>query len=572
QDAGPIWRARLEGSLWQEVSDSVRTQVDAMSEYAAKHPARFGLHFLVLSGLLVGLTWGRYRVAPWVAQEEVLQRPATIFQLPLATALVVAVFLSQWIYPRPPRLLDSLLGALALVPANLLLRRVLGPSFHTILKALVVLYFLDEIRNVIAPVEVLARLLFMGEMLGACLFLLWLGRRPGLHTVAGWAALIFAVAFLCAAGGFLSLGTLLGDAALRSAYTAAFLYAILQVADGLCMFALRTPPLSLLTSVRTHRLAIRGRVVRVLRLFLIVVWVAATMEFLSLFQVTCGALTGFLSYRLTVGSLQGSPGALATFVLCVWGSVILSRLTRFFLNEDVYPRLQLERGLPYALSTLLHYALLLLGFLLGLGALGIDTTRFTIIAGALGVGLGFGLQNIVNNFTSGLILLFERPIQVGDVVELGGAMGTLRSVGLRASVVRTVDGSEVIVPNGELISGRVINWTLSDPLRRIDVEVGVAYGTDPARVIQLLTRVGREHPDIQPDPSPQALFLSFGESSLNFQLQAWTENYERWTGIKSELMVEVNRALGEAGIVIPFPQRTLHLENWPTNPMDSRDA
>src|SRR5262249_53625731 len=162
------------------------------------------------------------------------------------------------------------------------------------------------------------------------------------------------------------------------------------------------------------------------------------------------------------------------------------------------------RGISYAISSLLNYAILTLGFLLAVGVLGFDLTKVTILAGAFGVGVGFGLQSIVNNFVSGLILLFERPIHVGDIVEVGDLQGEVARLGMRASTVRTWLGSEMIVPNAQLVTERVTNWTLSDRRRRIDLPVGVDYGSPPAKIAQVLEAVAREHPLVLKDPAPQA--------------------------------------------------------------------
>src|SRR5262249_22674858 len=155
------------------------------------------------------------------------------------------------------------------------------------------------------------------------------------------------------------------------------------------------------------------------------------------------------------------------FAVTVWVAFTISSIIRFILQEDVFTRLRLARGLPAALSSLVHYFILLIGFLLRLAALGLDLHRVTILARALGVGLGLGLQNIVNNVVSGLILLVERPIQVGETVEIGDLLGEVHRIGIRSSTVRTWEGAEVIVPNGNLIADKVTNWTLSDRTRRI---------------------------------------------------------------------------------------------------------
>src|SRR6516225_30459 len=155
-----------------------------------------------------------------------------------------------------------------------------------------------------------------------------------------------------------------------------------------------------------------------------------------------------LNANLAIGSFSITLGGILAFLITVWASFLISKFLRFVLEEDVYHHLRLAAGIPYAISTMLHYAILLVGFFVALGALGIDLTKLTILAGAFSVGIGFGLQNIVNNFVSGLILLFERPIKVGDVIEVGGNVGEVSRIGIRASVIRTADGSEIIVPNG----------------------------------------------------------------------------------------------------------------------------
>jgi potassium-dependent mechanosensitive channel len=229
------------------------------------------------------------------------------------------------------------------------------------------------------------------------------------------------------------------------------------------------------------------------------------------------------------------------------------------LQEDVYPRTQMTRGISYAVSSLLNYVILTLGFLLALGAIGLDLTKVTILAGAFGVGLGFGLQSIVNNFVSGLILLFERPIHVDDIVEVGDLLGVVSRIGIRASTVRTYQGADIIVPNAQLVTQQVTNWTASDRRRRIDIPVGVDYRSAPERVVEVLEAVARAHPEILKQPLPQAVFRAFGDSAINFELRAWTDHIERWTTIQTELAVRVYAALRDAGMTFPFPQREVRL-------------
>jgi len=215
--------------------------------------------------------------------------------------------------------------------------------------------------------------------------------------------------------------------------------------------------------------------------------------------------------------------------------------------------------MSYAVSSLLNYVILTLGFLLALGTLGLDLTKVTVLAGAFGIGLGFGLQSIVNNFVSGLILLFERPIHVGDIVQMGDLLGEVTRIGIRASTVRTYHGADIIVPNAQLVTDRVTNWTLSDRRRRIDVPVGVDYGSAPEKVVEVLEAVARGHPQVLKEPPPQAVFMAFGDSSINFELRAWTNQFERWPKIQTELAAGVYAALHGAGMSLPFPQREIRI-------------
>jgi small-conductance mechanosensitive channel len=203
--------------------------------------------------------------------------------------------------------------------------------------------------------------------------------------------------------------------------------------------------------------------------------------------------------------------------------------------------------------------MVLLGLLVALAAAGFEVSQLALVIGALGVGIGLGLQNVVNNFVSGLILMFERPIQPGDVVEVSGTSGKVREIGMRATTLSTFEGADVVVPNGVLLNEKLINWTLSDMDRRIDVNVGVAYGNDPKHVLELLMEVTRSTPGIAAEPAPAVLFSGFGPSALDFAIRSWTNNFGDWVKIRSDLHVRVYEALRHAGIEIPFPQQDLHL-------------
>jgi small-conductance mechanosensitive channel len=260
-----------------------------------------------------------------------------------------------------------------------------------------------------------------------------------------------------------------------------------------------------------------------------------------------------------VGSVHFSLGAVVAFILTIWITLLLSRLLRFFLKEEIYDRFHLARGPAYAVSTLVHYVVLLVGFYIAIAALGADMTKFAILAGAFGVGIGFGLQNVFNNFFSGLILLFERPVQVGDVIQVGDQTGVVRRIGIRASIIALDDKSQLIIPNGQLISEKVTNRTFSSLQKRMELTIRIAYGNDPEQVIALLLKTAAAHPKVTKYPPPDAVLKQFGEDALVFVLGFTTEEVGRFPFVQSDVAVAVNAALRDARIEIAFPQRIVHL-------------
>ncbi len=236
-------------------------------------------------------------------------------------------------------------------------------------------------------------------------------------------------------------------------------------------------------------------------------------------------------------------------------------MVKVVIEGEIAPRVKMKRGVPGALSLVLRIIIISLGFVFAIAAAGFGMDKLTILIGALGVGIGFGLQNIFNNLVSGIILAFERPIQEGDIIEVGPLWGTVKEIGIRASTIFTFDGAEVIVPNGNLISNELINWTLTDRNRRVEVVVGVKYGTDPDKVLEILKEVSESNDEILQEPVPLALFSGFGESSLDFKLLFWIPRADNRFIVQSEVNVQINNSLKKAGIEIPFPQRDVYIKS-----------
>jgi small-conductance mechanosensitive channel len=327
-------------------------------------------------------------------------------------------------------------------------------------------------------------------------------------------------------------------------------YAAVLVMDGLLDFALRVSRLRRFGMVTRHRELLGRRARLLLRWLAAGAWAVSTLRNVGLLDPVVALGRAVLTAELRQGGIGISLGDILAVRLTLWLALLLSRLNRFVLDEDVYRRPHLERGLPCVISSLLHSSILFLAFLLVVAALGLDLNKVTILAGAFGVGLGFGLQGLVDNFVSGLIVLFERPIHAGDSIQLGDVAGKVQRMGIRSSTALTAEGAEVILPNAALVAEMVTNWTHPGQLRRLDVRVGVAYGSAPETVLDLLRAVARSHSGVVAEPAPVALFLGFGTSTLNFELRAWTSDFDRWVEIRSELGIAVYAALRGAGMEV----------------------
>jgi small-conductance mechanosensitive channel len=579
RDRPPLWSPRA----WPTPDDAVLAQVRLIADARWRDVARYvrdpsrglPLHALALAAL----------TAVFVAARRQVRRPRgpgsgdepsiTVFDRPYSAALIVTLLSVSAPFSAVPQTLRNLSEIVMLVP----LLRLAGPAIDPWLLrpayALAVLFALDSIRQALGGVPVLERALLELEMVagvaGFAYGLTWgrLGRRPaegreterlrGFRVGVGLLLLTLAAGLVAGALGYVRLARLLASALFGGSALALTLYASARVAAGLVALALGAWPLRLLRMVQHHRELLERRTYRLLLWVAFAMWLARLLDYAGLFEPVLASMQALLAAPIGRGSITFSAGDVLEFVLTVWLAYLLSAFIRFVLQEDVYPRTRMTRGFSYAVSSLLNYVVLTLGFVLALGAVGFDLTKVTILAGAFGVGLGFGLQSIVNNFVSGLILLFERPIHVGDIVEMGDLLGEVSRIGIRASTVRTYQGAEIIVPNAQLITDRVTNWTLSDRRRRIDVPVGVDYGSPPEKVVEVLEAVARAHPDILKDPTPVALFMTFGDSSINFELRAWTSQFERWPRIRTDLGVGVYAALRAAGMTIAFPQREVRI-------------
>ena len=265
--------------------------------------------------------------------------------------------------------------------------------------------------------------------------------------------------------------------------------------------------------------------------------------------------------RMTVGSIP--LGSLLSAIVVLVVTLLAGRNLPGLLEASVLERLPIDKGSRDAIKLASGYALIIGGILAASNLIGLQWNNIQWLAAALTVGLGFGLQEIFANFVSGIIILFERPVRLGDVVTIDNVSGTVTRIQIRATTITDWDRKEYIVPNKEFVTGKLLNWTLTDRTNRIQINVGVAYGSDVDRALELLRRVAQQHPAVLSDPAPVAAFERFGDSALELSLRCFLPSLEQRLKIVTELHQQIDKLFREAKIEIAFPQRDLHLRSLP---------
>ena len=574
RDHPPIWRILTPDSAAAAPTGSLAQKLAPAWAYFGAHPERLVSQLLVFLALFGAVLALRRRSVRWVTAEHLIHSPAQLFARPASAAFLVALASTRFIHPDAPRAVSGITWILAIPALLLLLPTAVDRDVRRPTHLLAVLFVVSILVDLTIGHPSLGRLAVLALTVVAIPTLLHIIRldstvaqaRDSRWWRAACGAMWIAIALL--GGGVLA--NLLGYVALSRVWLAAVVtmafaaivfIALATVLTGIYVVFLETTLSQVLRVVQAHRRTLVRRGRAIIRLVLLAWWLNLVLHQLRIRELVWQDIGIALGHEWAIGSWSISLGEILTFVIAAWLAVAVAGATRALLRDDVLSRIELPRGMPDTISSVAYYVIIALGFLFAVGAAGIDLSRITILVGALGVGIGFGLQNIVNNFISGLILLFERPIQLGDTIEVGGLMGNVQAIGIRASTVRTFDGAEVIVPNADLISTQVTNWTLSDRQRRVEVPIGVAYGSDPQQVLTILREVASRHPKVLTNPEVAALFVGFGESSLDFTLRAWTADFETWMLVRSELYTAIYASLVEAGIEIPFPQRDLHLRS-----------
>lgn len=264
-----------------------------------------------------------------------------------------------------------------------------------------------------------------------------------------------------------------------------------------------------------------------------------------------------------IGQTPLTLGGIGIAILIFLGSLIFSSVIQRVVFRKIVKTARLEEGVAFAIGRIVHYGIVILGVFLATQVIGLNLGSLAVLFGFLGVGIGLGLQNVTANFVAGLIILFERPISIGDFVDVDDRIGKVTSINMRTTYIQTLDRVTVIIPNSKFIDNHLTNWSIIDPKVRIHCPVGVAYGSDVPKVKELLLKVAGDHGEVLENPQPEVWFKGFGNSSLDFELLVWINNAAREEPVRSEINFAIDDAFRAADVVIPFPQRDLNLKMTP---------
>ena len=574
RDSLPLWQIteRHQQGENNEFFVNASTRILGIRAFAgeAKGALAFLLVLLAVSLLAAyrfHLLMRRFKPAT-AQQEQVLHLAKHWIALGILPPLLCAYLLG----PIAPLPLIGLVILISFAPIVILLPPFIAPRFRILLHCLAGVYTLSAFIAWMSFSPAHKR--EVQFLINSCVFLLFafLVRPARLPRAADLeqphnlrlfgirlAVLILGAALIANLFGYLKLAQFLAILCLYSTFIAISMLTGVRVFTRLLLEGVDMPGAEQFAIVRCYRGPIVRWIPRVLKWTGVLVWLIVTINLLGLSEWVGKQIRAIVDFRIAGGSVGVTLGGVVGFFAILLVGYAISSAFRFLLREELLSRFHMARGLPELIASTLHYLLLLLVFFLAVNTGGVELNKFTVLTGALGVGVGFGLQNIVNNFISGLILQFERPIHVGDVLDVDGTAGKVTRIGIRSSTVKTFQGAEVIIPNANFISGKVINWTLSESQRRVELPVGVAYGTDAKLVCGLLEKAATANESVLTSPAPAVFFKDFGESALNFELQFWVMQESNATKVKSEVALEVMSLLSEAGIEIPFPQRDLRV-------------
>lgn len=586
-DRPPIWKlfqdTLVEPTQIEEFTKIFAIESNIWAGYRRTHPnlPLFLLGFSTTLLLLIFYLRSKKEKLDVHYQEE-LAPASTLLSYPIFSTLVITWFMVELFFSLPSEL-GQAFAAYMIIPVCFLYWRI-DPERKWWEVGIIALFYMAFL--LLTPVRqfpILHRVLLLLVSLGALarLFTYRRNNRAIRNYNATWFNLLpLIVNFFIGIGTLALIGTIMGSIQLAQLLCRAMLgsylsFIILNEAVILfrsLLFMLALGPLHDKSNIlRDDSETVLHWTKRILSFVALLLWLYLTADLLSIRKVIVSTADNILNSPLTIGNVSISLGAIISFFLILQVTNWTSKFVRYILDKEVFPRVKLNEGVPNTISLMVRFTFSIIGFVFAIGALGIDLEKVAIAVGALGVGIGFGLQQVVNNFLSGIILALERPIKIGDIIDLPEVSGRVTDIGLRASTVRSWDGSDVVVPNGSLLANPLVNWTKSDKRRRVKVDVRVPFESDPEEVGKILIRAASAHPNVLSRPGPYLNFEGIGTSAMEIKLYFWIGNADDIFTLGTEVRTMVYRALREAGYQTPVPKQDIQVTSDQLATQTSKD-
>lgn len=490
-------------------------------------------------------------------------------QHPFVSSLLVASVITIFFYDHPPAIFVEMFMFVMIICTGVLLRNYWPKILYKYWFPVIGLTLVYNISNLFIKVCYSDRIIIL-LMSIICLvisvaFIKSL-KKSGLVLPPAYYILLRVfmsmqiISLLLNVAGRFSIAKMLAVTALSGLWQAVSLFIFVRILMEAIFLQLEAGKLQEETASYFDYATLKTRLQNILNVIAVVFWLIWIAQNINLIDFIVDLTTDLLSQQHIIGDTKFTFGSIILFVIIIWIASALSRIiTYFFEFADKHAVSTTRKSRLSSSILLVKLSVFGSGFLLAIIASRVPIEKINIIVGALSVGIGFGLQTIVNNLVSGVILAFEKPVQIGDIIEVGGHSGTIKEMGIRASKIATSDGSEIIIPNGDLLSQHLINWTLSNNNRRVELIVGVAYGSELDKVRKLLYHLIMDREYVMKVPQPMVLIHNFGDNSVDFRILFWVEDLTKWLELKSRVMSDIYETFYQEKIEIPFPQRDVHI-------------
>ncbi len=575
----PLWDfneiSKSSVGLVKQVSRVIGDEIEPFKTFTTEFKNEIRLHISFIIGFFIFFIFLYFRTRKYInTGEPISEKVIRIFRFPVPLALIMSAYSTLYLYDAAPLLFVELVILVIVIAIIPLIHIIIPQLTRKYTYYLTGLFLATRLLGMTLEQSIQVRILVIIVSVLSAYILLLVLRKVGKadqenssgSLVLAKAGLLLCILSLSVAiignvtgAGELSMMLCVGT--LRFVMAVVLFFITMNILKALLTLFMYSKTIMSIHLFKANSTEIYRFSIKLIYVFTFLLLCNSLLEVFNMKDSFFNALEDFLEEVRTIGEFEYSVGSILLFIIVVYLSALAGKVLKTFIEDGILFNFNVKRGLALSIGTLTRYLLVTTGVLIAISAVGISLDKLTVLIGALGVGIGFGLQSIFNNLVSGLILLFDRPVQIDDTVEVGNLIGKVKSIGLRTSSIRTFDGAEVIVPNGELISKEVINWTRSDPQRRMELIIGVAYDSDLKVVEDVIKNTLEGHSDVIKYPNPLILMNKLNDHSIDFRILFWTDNYDQWMRIRSEVLLSIFEALKIKNIEIPFPQRDLYIKN-----------